>query len=539
MTTLLPLVRQRARRDLVQLSVWIGGTAALAAGGYPGVRGSYGDEQERMALLATVMADPVILLFRGLPSGAGEAQLVAFLLLPWLLLTTALMCAFLAVRHSRGDEEDGRLELVAATPAGRMTPLAATVVHGVAAALASGVAVAVVLLASAAPVAGSVLVGAACTLVGTVFLGVGLVAAEIMLTSRAAAALAVWIVLGTFAVAGVGNVLGTPSADLTRMTSAPLAWVSPFGWAESIRPFDTDDAWPLLPMSMLAVALLATCALAHRRRDLGAALLPQRRGRTHARAGFASHLALVVRQSRAAIVGWVAAGLLVGALSTSLATVATRIGAGNPAVTAVLEALSGTGDDLVRGLVVVFFMLLGILAACAATQTVVRVRHDETHGTAELILSSTVSRGRRLGDHVVVAAVAAALVLAAGVVGAAAGSLAADDGGALTRDAAIAGAGQLLPAWLFAGVAAVTFVLLPRLTAPLAWGLVATAAAIALFGPLLLGMSTAVVDLSPFAAAPIPSADAVDPRGILPLTLATVLSIGGALAGMRGRELAA
>ena len=76
--------RQRLRRDAVQLILWIGGTAALAASGFAGVVTSYGGEQERVALLATVMANPVILLFRGLPSGAGESQMVVFLLLPWL-----------------------------------------------------------------------------------------------------------------------------------------------------------------------------------------------------------------------------------------------------------------------------------------------------------------------------------------------------------------------------------------------------------------------------------------------------------------------
>ena len=123
------LWRQRLRRDAVQLILWIGGTAALAASGFAGVVTSYGGEQERVALLATVMANPVILLFRGLPSGAGESQMVVFLLLPWLLLLAALMSSFLAVRHTRGDEDDGRLELLSATPAGRRMPLLATVLQ--------------------------------------------------------------------------------------------------------------------------------------------------------------------------------------------------------------------------------------------------------------------------------------------------------------------------------------------------------------------------------------------------------------------------
>lgn len=388
MTTLAPLLRQRLRRDAVQLSVWIGGTAALAAAGYPGVRGSYGDEQERVALLATVIANPVILLFRGLPSGAGEAQMVAFLLLPWLLLLGALMSSFLAVRHSRGDEEEGRLELVAATPAGRSVPLAATVVHGAVAAAVLGVVVSAVFVASGAPALGSALVGAACLVVALVFLGVGLAAAELLPTARGANSLSVWVLLGCFVVAGVGNALGTPSDDLTRMTSSGLAWASPFGWAENVRPFDADDPRPLILGAVVAAVLISAAAALHAHRDLGAAFLPERRGRAHARPALASHLALVARQSLPSVIGWTAAGVLVGVLSTSLGSVADRIGDDNPAVTAVLQALGGAGADLARGIVVVFFVMLGVFAACAATQTVVRARQDETRGTAELLLSS-------------------------------------------------------------------------------------------------------------------------------------------------------
>jgi len=523
MRTIGLLLRQRARRDAVSLAVWLAGLAALAVAGYPGVRSSYGDEQERVALLGTVMANPVVLLFRGLPSGAGEAQMVAFLLLPWLLLLVALMCSFLAVRHTRGDEEDGRLELVSATAAGRTAPLVATALHGVGASIVAGAVVAVIFVASGAPPVGAALIAAGCTLAGTVFLGVGLVSAELMPTSRAANALAVWLVVGTFALAGTGNALGTPSADLTRMTSSALAWFSPFGWAENTRPFDTDDAWPLAASVLATLVLLGGAALLHARRDLGASFVPPRTGRAAARPGFATHLALTVRQSRAAGIGWIVAGLLVGILSTSLAGVASRIGEGNPAVTSLLQALSGTSADLSRGLIVVFFVMLGIFAACAATQTVLRARQDETQGTAELVLGGGLTRTRWL---------------AAGIAGAAAGALSGGTDADLIRAAAVAGAGQIVPACLFAAWAAVLVVALPRTAIALAWALVAIAAVIALFGP-LFGLSTAVVNASPFASGPVPTGEGVDPRGIVPLLVVAAVGVAAALGGMHRRELVA
>lgn len=544
MTTLRTFIRQRARRDALQVTVWVGGTAALAAAGYPGIRGSYGDEQERAGLLATVMANPVILLFRGLPSGADEAQMVSFLLLPWLLLLGALMGAFLAVRHARGDEEDGRLELVAATPAGRSLPLVATVIHGAGAAAVLGAVAAAVLVASGAPALGSALVGAACFTTTLVFVGVGLIASELLPTARAARTLSVWVLLASFVVAGIGNALGTPSADLTRLTSSALAWASPFGWAENVRPFDADDPWPLALGAGAAAVLIGAAAAMNARRDVGSALFPERRGRSQAGRALSSHLALVARQSTPAVIGWAVAGVLVGALSTSLGTVAHRIGEDNPSVAAVLETLSGSDADLARGLVVIFFVMLGVFAACAATQTVLRARQDETRGTAELLLSSGVSRLGWLRDHLIIALAAASVTLAGGVVGAlvgaavgGAGSGTAADGGAdLVHDAAIAAAGQLLPAALFAALTALLVVVAPRLAVPTAWMLVAVAAVVALFGP-LFGMSSTIIDASPFAAAPAPTSGGVDAGGILPLTLGVVVTIGAALGAMRQRDL--
>ena len=124
------LLRQRVRRDWLQLLLWLLGTYALAAAAVGGVAASYGTEPDRVAVLAAVMANPVIMLFRGLPSGAELDAFTLFLIFPFLAMMAAFMSTFLAVRHTRTEEELGRAELVGATPAGRTTPLIATIVHG-------------------------------------------------------------------------------------------------------------------------------------------------------------------------------------------------------------------------------------------------------------------------------------------------------------------------------------------------------------------------------------------------------------------------
>ena len=146
---MIALLRARLWRDRVQVPLWIVGTALLAAAGYAGVVQSYGTVADRQEILAAVMANPVILMFRGLPSGTSEGAFLAFTLLPWLAMLAALMSAFLAVRHTRGDEEAGRAEPVSATPAGRTAPILATIVHGVLADLVLGLATALTRIGAA------------------------------------------------------------------------------------------------------------------------------------------------------------------------------------------------------------------------------------------------------------------------------------------------------------------------------------------------------------------------------------------------------
>ncbi|MBN9179296.1 MAG: polyketide antibiotic transporter, partial [Microbacterium sp.] len=99
------LLRQRMRRDWLQLLLWIVATAFLGYAGYAGVTQSYGTLADRQEVLAAALANPVILMFRGLPSGASEGGFLAVEILPWLAILAALMSSFLAVRHTRGDEE--------------------------------------------------------------------------------------------------------------------------------------------------------------------------------------------------------------------------------------------------------------------------------------------------------------------------------------------------------------------------------------------------------------------------------------------------
>lgn len=536
MNRFLALLGQRLRRDGVQLAVWIAAAALLAYGSAFGVADAFGTEGARTSLLALAIANPVILLFRGLPSGADEGAFLVFLILPFLALLAALMASFLAVRHTRAEEESGRAELVGSTPAGRWLPFAATLAHGVLACLAIGAGIALALLATGLGAAGSLATGAAVAATGIVFLAVGLLAAQLVRSPRAANSASVAAILVLFLLAGIGNALGTPSTDLTRMESSALAWISPFAWAENVRAFADDALWPLA-LSLGAAAVLVGGAVAlQATRDVGAGLLSARPGRPDAGPLLSSSLGLVWRLSAGSLAAWAVGAAVVGALSTSLSSVVQELATENPAVTEMLERLAAQGS-MDQGLLVTFFVMVGVLAACFGVQTVQRARQEESHGTAEPTLAGAVHRSRWLGAFLAVALIGIVVIVGAALAAAGIALAAAGGDPDLLRDAVVAGMGQVAAASVFAVLTAIVFTVLPRATIALGWSLVLVAASLALFGT-IFGLDEAIVALSPFAATPLPDGDAVDLNGLWWLVAVGVGGAGAALALMRRRELA-
>lgn len=536
MNRLLALLGQRARRDWLQVLLWGVGTALLAYASFIGVRDAYGTAQDRTSLLAAALANPVILMFRGLPSGADEGAFMIFLIFPWLAILAAFMSTFLAVRHTRGDEETGRAELVAATPAARTMPFAATALHGLLANALLAALVAGAFLAVGAETEGALLAGTATGAVGVTFLGVGLLAAQLMRTSRGANSVAVWTLMAAFVVAGFGNAIGTPSDDLTRMESSWLTWLSPFGWGENTRAFDENLWWPALLCLGLGVVLAAVSAVLVAARDLGGSFIAERLGRADASPALSGPMGLVWRLTRGAVLGWAVGGFLIGVLSTSLASLVEEVGASNPAVEQILRQISGAGS-IQQGTITTFFTMLGVLAACCAVQVVCRARQEEAHGTAEPLLAAPVGRVRWLADYLVVALIGVVLVIAAAIAGAALGLAGQDGDTDLMRTVLVTGAGQVAAASVFLVLTALAFVLVPRATIPLGWSLVLLGMALGLFGP-LFGFPEWLVQASPIAVTPFVDGDAVDLRGLWWLVLATGAGAAASLSLMRRRELA-
>ena len=195
----------------------------------------------------------------------------------WAAIFAALMSVFLVIRHTRADEEAGRLELVGSAAVGRLAALTAGLLVALTANVLLAVLLVIVLVVVGLPVAGSVAFALAITTCSLAFTAVAALAAQLTSGARSARGIAIGVLGAAYLLRAVGDASGEGGVSW-------LTWLSPLGWTELTRPYTSDRWWVLaLPLALTAAATAAAYVLAVLR-DHGAGLLPDRPGRPAASA---------------------------------------------------------------------------------------------------------------------------------------------------------------------------------------------------------------------------------------------------------------
>ena len=296
LTGTLVLLRLNLRLDRVRLLLWIGGLTAMVVVSAASVDGLYTTDAEIAGYFALMEGNPTLTAINGPGFGAAAPNIGAILVNEVLLFGSigfALMAVFLVVRHTRGEEEAERTDLLRSRMLGRDAGLVAAAIVGVGASLITGLASWVGLLALGFAPAGSGVLCAAMAFTGLVFAGVAAVAAQLTTSARGALGLATGVLGVSYLLRAVGDV-----------GSGALSWVSPLGWAHRVRPFAGEQWWVLALQVAVAALLFGAANRLADRRDLGSGLIPQRPGPAHASRGLGRPVGLAVRLQRGALVGW-------------------------------------------------------------------------------------------------------------------------------------------------------------------------------------------------------------------------------------------
>ena len=525
------LTRLALRRDRIMMAAWIYALAVVAYASVAATKKLYTTNEALAAFAATAGKDRITLALYGPANDLNTLGGVA----TWKLgvygaIAAALMSMFLVVRHTRGDEDAGRLELVGAGAVGRAAPLTSGLLIALLANLGLGLLVAVGLVAGGLPGIDSLGFGLGVTGVGCVFAAVTALAAQLAASSRTAIGIVTSLLGAAYLLRAVGDA-ANPGSWLRA-----LSWVSPIGWTLQLRPFGPLHWW-VLGISALAATVVTAAAYALAgRRDLGTGLLPVRPGPAEAGASLRGPFGLAWHLQRGPLLAWAAAfavyGLVMGALAGQVAQLV-----GSSAGARELFIKMGGQSGLVNAFLAAILAIMGVLASVYAVQAALRLRSEEASQRAEPILAGAVGRITWAASHLVFAVLGPVLLLAlAGLgMGLIHGANTGDVGKTVAQllGSAIV---QVPAVWVLTGIAVALFGLVPRL-AMLAWAALAAFLLLTELGA-FLSLSKWAVDISPFTHVPkLPGGTFTATPLLWLLLVAVALTVAG-LAGFRHRDLA-
>lgn len=519
------LVRLALRRDRWLIPSWVGLFAATATFSATATVDLYPDEASRVAAANTINATAAVVALYGPiydPTSLGALSMTKMTALYASLVSVFMV--MLVVRHSRAEEEAGRLELVGAGVVGRAAPLAAAVLVAGGASCLLGLLSAAGLIAAGLPAGGSLLFGSGWAATGLCFAAAATVAAQATNGGRAANGLGFAVIALAYAARAIG--------DLAEGGPGWLSWLSPIGWNQQIRAF-AGDRWSVLVLPLATTAVLVPVAFALRgHRDLGSGLLHDRPGPADGRLG--SPVALAWRLQRPMLVAWTVGSAVLAVMMGSIAhNVAGLLN--SPGMAKIIQQLGGE-QGLTDAFLAAELSLVGTIVAAYGISAVSRLRTEESAGHAEALLATAVPRLAWAASHWLIALVGVALLLL--VTGACAGlghAIAVGDSSQILR-ITIAALTRIPAAWVLVGLVLAIWGLWPHATA-MGWGAYAAFIVVGEFGQ-LWGLPRWLRELSPFAHSPVLPGPDSELVSLVWLSLVAGALLAGGSAAFRRRDLA-
>lgn len=514
-----------ARSTRWRLLLWTVLVSGLVVASAQGVATLYDTAASRAGYAATAGRSATTAAMAGRPYDLDTIGGIAtFELGFFTMLVFPVIAVHLAVSLTRTHEDAGRIEQVRAAPVGALSPTVAAALVSAAMALTAGVLAWAGLAAIGLPVAGAGWYAAGLAGELLFFGALGLLAAQLGRTSRAAHGLA----LGVFAATTLVRAL----IDGRRLDAV---WLTPTGWLAEIRAFGPDPlAWPLLALAVSSAVLLAVTLAVAARRDLGGGLVSERSGPATGSRLLGTPLGLWWRLGRGSFGTWVAVtaawGLVMGLLASELEAQFAEN-------SAVAELVGAAGGPPAAVLVWLSTVMQALLTASMAVQAVGLLREEEAAGRTTVVTTTRVRRLRWAGAALVVLAGRIAAMSVASAAALVAGLRVVDADRALDEQALESALAHLPGVVAIAALALLLYALRPAATG-LAWVVVGWAAVVAILAE-TLSLPGWSQQLSPFelvGQVPVESADDV---AVVALLVVAVVGPAVSAVALSRRDLAA
>ncbi|MTI49125.1 MAG: ABC transporter permease [Firmicutes bacterium] len=399
------------KKDYKRILIWIAILVILSfyvAKSFPSL---YPTDMDAKAIVDT-LANPAMIAMLGPHYGDTNSFQMGAIFSAEMLLFTALAVAIMNIllitRHTRKDEEEGRLELIRSLPVGKSAILFSTLsvytVVNIVMGFLIGISLALAGIESM-NWSGSILYGMTLSATGILFATTTSVFSQLTQTTRGTLGYSFSFLGFTYLLRAIGDI-----------NSEALSLISPLGLIMRTKTYVENVWWPILIVLALSVIIGYIAFRLNNIRDLNASFIPVKPGKKDASIFLQSPLGLAWRNQRGTIIGWAIGMMILGASYGSILGDVESFFSGNEMYQKLLEGIGGAGS-MVEQFVVMLYAIIAMVGTVPVLQIILKLRHEEKRNRLEHILSRVVSRGKLIFSYVTLATITSLIMSFAGTFG--------------------------------------------------------------------------------------------------------------------------
>ncbi|GAE24867.1 hypothetical protein JCM9140_828 [Halalkalibacter wakoensis JCM 9140] len=379
-------------RDRVRIPIWIFSLTLMTVVTATSFSGLYQNDAERQ-VMAETMKNPAMTAMVGLGYGLDNYTTGAMMAHQMLLFTAiamAIMSILFVTRHTRADEEEGRLELLRSLPVGRLTNLMSTV------SILCGLHIIIAILIGLSlfslqeesmNVQGSLLYGAALGSIGIFFTAITSIFAQLSDHSRGTIGLSLAVLGLSYIIRAIGDV-----------SNEMISWLSPLGWILRTEVYVTNNWWPVLLTVGFSCVLFCLAFYLNATRDIGSGLLPSKPGRKQASTLLTNPLGLAFRLQRTSVLSWALGMFVLGASYGSVFGDLDSFFATNEMMSQLFPPIEGL--SLTEQFLTMLMSVIAMICTVPPLIILLKLSSEEKKERIEHLFSRAVSRGSVLGSYI-------------------------------------------------------------------------------------------------------------------------------------------
>lgn len=385
------------RLDRVRLPVWILVLTLISIVVAPAFVELYPTTVDRQ-LIAVTMENPAMIAMVGPNYGIDNYTIGAIMghqMLLFTALSVGVMSILLVTRHTRGDEESGRIEMLRSLPVGRLSNLCATLIvmfaGNVVLTLVMGFGLAALGIETM-DLAGSLLYGAALGVTGIFFAALTALFAQLSENTKGTMGYSFTFLGVAYIVRAVGDV-----------GNETLARISPLGLILRTQVYVNNYWWPIIIMLAASLGVAVLALYLNSLRDLDAGFIAQKPGRKSASRFLQSPLGLALRLQRTAIIGWLITMFLLGASYGSVLGDMEAFLGSSELIQQMLPPIEGL--SMTEQFITMLMAVIAITGSIPPLLMILKLRAEEKKNRIEQLYARAVSRSQMMGSYLFIAAV--------------------------------------------------------------------------------------------------------------------------------------